>query len=77
MIDNIDPEIREIKRRLSLSNVSKILRHGDGSQLSGILHRSNLHISNAIQQLLGLKETESSVPILNSVLEEFKQKLPQ
>ena len=37
MIDNIDPENREIKRRLPLSDVPEILRQGDGSQLSEIL----------------------------------------
>ena len=76
-IDNTEPGNREIKRRVSLSDVPKILRHGDGSQLSGILQRESLHIGNAIQQLLDAKETESSAQILNSAIDDCNKKSPQ
>ena len=75
MIDNIDPENRGIKRRLSLRDAPKMLRHGDWSQCSGILQWSHLHIINVIQQLLEVAETESSVQIINSAIDECKQKI--
>ena len=74
MIENNEPEIRARKRRLSLSDVPKILRHGDGSQLSEILHVSNLHIGDFIMRLLDSEEAESSVQILNRALEVRIQK---
>ena len=36
---------------------------------------SNLHIGNAIRQLLDAKGEESSVQIINSVIDECKQKI--
>ena len=74
MIDNSEPENREIKGALSLPDVPIILRQGDGSQLSEISHRPNLHICNAIQQLLEVKGAGSSVQILNSAIEERNKK---
>ena len=73
MIDNSEPENREIKRRISLGDAPKIIRQGDGSQLSEILHWPDVNIGNAIQQLLEAKATERSVQILNSALGDCKQ----
>ena len=75
-IDSDEPENRTTEGGLSLSDVPKIVRQRDGSQLSEILHMSNLHIGNAIQQLFGVEETESGVRILNIAVGECKQKSP-
>ena len=55
-IANRDLSIFESKRGLSLSDAPQIIRQGDGSQLSEIPRWPNLHICNAVQQLLDLKE---------------------
>ena len=60
--------------RSSRSDVPNILRRGDAPQLSEILQRSNLHIGNAIKQLIAAKETGGSVRILNIALEGRKKK---
>ena len=76
-IDNSDPEKPGNKEKITTSGRPKILRQGDGSRFSGILHRPNLHIGNSIQQLLEVREAESSVQILNIAIDEWKQKSPQ
>ena len=64
-----------MSRRLPLPDAPKILRQGDESKLSEILQRPNLHIGNSTQQLSSAKESESSVQILNSALDECKQNI--
>ena len=53
-----------------------MLRHELGAQLSEIARWPNQNIANAIQQLEDAKQADSSVQILNDVVEKCKQRIP-